>query len=151
MTLTDTIQTSRQQVAAGEAHTHEQALATPTYERGAVLNYWVLALWRNNTVINQLGLPAPYCLNSKSDGGAWNFSWKCADDRTSMFYTIFEDFSVRCREYPDDAISVGNTLAILNLAAVIISDCSEIPLANLDITSTVQKAVTEFHQQQTAA
>ena len=147
MTVTEAKRMSLQQQANGEAHTHEEAMSFPAYQKGFFLNQMVLGLWHHNTRIQALGRPFPYCLNSKGDDGSWNFSWKCpADqlfneptDRVSMFYTVHPDGSVVCREYPNDKLDVNGLLAVLNLAAVIVSDCSEIPLANLDIQGTAQK------------
>lgn len=154
MNLTEASTLSQIERAVNRVPTHEEAMEYPVYQMGFALHNTVVGLWRNNAVLNQLNRPAPRCLNSKDEGGAWNFSWKCPedelfnepDDRASMFYTVYPDGSVLCREFPDDELHLNDLLALLNLAAVIVSDCSEIPLENLRMQETADAYLIELKQ-----
>ena len=145
---------SQEQQASGQAHTHEEGMKFPSYQMGYFLNQMVLGLWANNSRIQALGRPMPNCFNSKGDDDAWNFSWKCPEDelfneptdRASMFYTIYPDGSVVCEEYPNDKLDVNELLKVMNLATVIVADCSEIPLENLDMPGTARKLLADMKE-----
>ena len=151
MKLAEAQPLSQMEQAVGMVPTHDEAMKFRTFRRGVMLHEAVLAFWNNSTLIKHLNRPAPYCIHSKGLG-AWNFSWKCPEDeifneetnRASKFYSIHPSGQVLCREFPADDINIDSLLGLLNLAAVIVSDCLEIPLTKWDVQTTAEKVAEQL-------